>query len=100
VRNRGALDRPSAKLLDFGLAKSSGPAIANTTLSMLPTTPPNLTAEGAILGTFRYMSPEQLEGHEPARYGFQFRTSVIGAVVACSGVWLLIRNRPSRAIAY
>jgi eukaryotic-like serine/threonine-protein kinase len=35
-----------------------------TGLSMLPTTPPNLTAHGTILGTFQFMAPEQLEGHE------------------------------------
>jgi serine/threonine-protein kinase len=57
------LTKGGAKLLDFGLAKTSAPAVAGN-LSMLPTTPPNLTAQGTILGTFQYMAPEQLEGHE------------------------------------
>ena len=52
------------KLLDFGLAKVVQP-VAPAMTSSLPTTPPlPLTAAGTILGTFQYMSPEQIEGAE------------------------------------
>src|SRR5215471_7839504 len=50
------LTKSGAKLLDFGLAKTSAPAVATSGLSMALTTPPaTMTAAGTILGTFQYM---------------------------------------------
>ena len=52
-----------AKLLDFGLAKPAAPLVSGATLSVArPTTP--VTEEGIVVGTFQYMSPEQVEGKE------------------------------------
>jgi len=52
-----------AKLLDFGLAKPSVGLLSEMTLTaQIPSSP--VTQEGTILGTFQYMSPEQVEGKE------------------------------------
>jgi len=53
------LTRDGAKVLDFGLAKSSSKAgPADETLTK------GLTAEGTLLGTPQYLAPEQFEGSE------------------------------------
>jgi eukaryotic-like serine/threonine-protein kinase len=59
------LTKSGAKLLDFGLAKLTQPAVlSDATLSALPALRHSITHEGSIIGTLQYMAPEQVEGKE------------------------------------
>jgi serine/threonine protein kinase len=63
---RGASGAIVAKLLDFGIATQAAPAVTTSGTLQTPVTDATrtspITDRGAIIGTFQYLAPEQIQG--------------------------------------
>ena len=74
--SRHAAGRKRIKILDFGLARIS---------QLDPSNPQSLTTPGTVMGTFAYMSPEQVLGEEVDERGdiFALGVMVVEALTGC-----------------
>jgi Tol biopolymer transport system component len=71
------LTRTGIKLLDFGLARQRDtPTVADASSTQAPRSDP-LTLTGMVLGTWQYMSPEQLRGAEADARSDVFSVGVV-----------------------
>ncbi|HKO22942.1 MAG TPA: serine/threonine-protein kinase [Candidatus Eisenbacteria bacterium] len=97
----------TAKLMDFGLARASGPVVAAeaTATALGGESDEPITAKGMMVGTLRYMAPEQLEG-KPADtrsdiwamgcvlYEMATGKPAFGSTSAASLISMILRDQP------
>jgi eukaryotic-like serine/threonine-protein kinase len=74
------------KLLDFGLAKAMSPDTLTADPASSPTFTMSATQHGVILGTARYMSPEQVKGKHVDRRADIWAFGVV--------LWEMLTGRP------
>src|SRR5438874_1298261 len=79
------LTKAGAKLLDVGLAKRAAPVVASSGFSMLPTTPPNVTAQGTM-ARFRTWRRSRLRGSRPTRAPISLHSACCSRCHGADGV--------------
>jgi len=91
------LTATGAKVLDFGLAKPTAPMVTLATMTAAVPQQAPVTQEGTIVGTFQYMSPEQVEGKE-----LDGRSDIfsLGAVNDTGGAYYPFWSPDGREIAF